>query len=216
MRTSNDVDPTHTGAVGLATCDQLGDHPRPGQAVRDGPLQHVHIHRWDGPTLRVQHAGSAAGDQESRGAQPRCEMPGQRIGVHVEQLPSVVGADAGHDRYETRLTEPVQQQGPVGASWLPDETQVDEGAVGRRVGLCPRDRRHTGVGSGQPDRLHPGDPGRGHELGVHTAREHADDNVEGGRVSHTEPIDRLLWDPLGGQFRVDLAPTAVHDDEGGP
>ena len=168
------------------------------------------------PTLLVQHTGGAAGDQESRGAQPPGEMSGQRIGVHIEQLSAAVGADAGNDRHETRLAEPVQQHGPVAPSWLSHETQVDEGALGRRVGLCPLDRRHTGVGSGQPDRLHPGDPGRGHKPRVDAAREHLDDNVEGGRVGHTEPIDGALGDPLGGHFRVDLAPTAVHDDEGGP
>ena len=143
-------------------------------------------------------------------------MPGQRIGVHVEQLSSAVDADAGNDRHEPRPTEPVQQHGPVGASWLPHETQVDDRTLGRRVGLCPPDRRHTGVGRGQPDHLHPGDAGRGHKPRVDAAREHADDNVEGGRVGHTQPIDRLPGDPLGGHFCVDLAPTAMHDDERRP
>ena len=132
----------------------------------------------------------------------------------LSQLSSAVCADAGNDRHQTSLTQLVQQHGPA-ASWLPHETQVDEGALGRRVGLCLLDRRHTGVGGGQPDRLHPGDLGRGHQLSVHAAGEHPDDHVESGRVGHTEAIDRPRRDPPGRHFRVDLAPTAVHDDERG-
>src|SRR5207248_1957019 len=59
--------------------------------------------------VAAEHAWGRAGDDQTLCRQPRREMSGERIGIHVEQRPIAADANAGDDRHETIADERFQQ-----------------------------------------------------------------------------------------------------------
>ena len=75
------------------------------------------------------------------------------------------------------------------------------------------DRGHAGVGAGEPDGHAAGAIDGGDEARVDRAGQNGDDDVEGRRIGHAQPVHLALGDARGRERGIDFLAAAVDYDQ---
>ena len=83
--------------------------------------------------VRAQHAGRRAGDRQPPRAEPRGQMPRQRVGIHVQQPAVAADSDARHHRHEPVADERRQQRRVRRRARNADAAQIHRSPVDRSM-----------------------------------------------------------------------------------
>jgi hypothetical protein len=161
--------------------------------------------------LPVEHTGGGAGDQEPVDAQLRGEVPGQGIGIDVQERAVSGDANAGDHRHVPEGREVVKQDDRA-AVGVADEPEIDAAPRRSLEGRCPPGTSDAAVGAGQAYGGHAGSMERANECGVRAAGKHRHDGVERRLVGDPQPVHEPRLEPAPAKLRVDRTAAAVDDD----
>ena len=164
---------------------------------------------------RVEHAGRRARDDQPPRAEPRGQVPRQRVGVDVEQLRRPRRRRCWRRPARSRRASSVVEQRDVGASDRnADAAQIDRS--GRRPSRCGGAASRQPAAPSAPVRPTAATPAASSAATnrVLTAPgQHRDHHVERRVVGDAQAVDLALLDARGLERRVDLLAAAVDDDE---
>ena len=192
---------------------QFCNHPLVGCPRPDHPSGGLRVEARDRLAGGVEHARRAPGDHQAPRAERGGQVRGERVGVHVEQLPGARRADARHDRHVSARDEVGEQLRRAVGRRRADQPQVHLLAGDARDRRRPPHRGDRCIRAREPHGSGPRLPERGDQARIDRARDHRDDDVERAGIGDAQPVHLVLLDARRSQTRVDFPPAAVHHDQ---
>ena len=164
--------------------------------------------------VSAEHAGRRAGDHQPPRAEPRGQMPRQRVGVHVEQ-PTVRGRSRCTRRPARtgRRRASVSSVVSAAALGMPTRPRSTDRPSTARCGGASSDRPQPASAPVSPTARTPAAIERRDEPRVDGAGQHRHDDVQRRVVGDPQAVDLPLLDAGRLERRVDLLAAAVDDDQ---